>query len=146
MTRKLWQNSGMDEHPFPATTLSLRVYYEDTDAGGVVYYANYAKYLERGRTEWLRALGLEHAQLAAQTQRVFVVTRLALQYRKPARLDDVLTVHTRMARLRRASLEFAQSVWRGEQLLCDATVQVACVDARTLRPAALPARIVEHLP
>jgi len=131
--------------PLSTATLQLRVYYEDTDAGGVVYYANYAKYLERGRTEWLRALGLEHRQLAAQTQRLFVVTRLALQYRKPARLDDLLTVRTGVAQVRRVSLEFAQSVWRGDALLCDATVQVACVHAQTLRPAALPAQIVDAL-
>jgi len=129
----------------PASTLQLRVYYEDTDAGGVVYYANYAKYLERGRTEWLRALGLEHASLAATTHRIFVVTRLSLQYRKPARLDDVLTVHTGVAHLGRASLEFAQSVRRGAELLCDATVQVACVHAQTFRPAALPAQVRELL-
>jgi len=132
-------------HAIPDSTLQLRVYYEDTDAGAVVYYANYAKYLERGRTEWLRALGLEHRQLAAQTQRLFVVTRLALQYRKPARLDDLLTVRTGVAQARRASLEFAQSVWRADTLLCDATVQVACVHAQTLRPAALPAQIVDAL-
>jgi len=133
----------MDTHPLPSTTLTLRVYYEDTDAGGVVYYANYAKYLERGRTEWLRAQGLEHTTLAAQTQCAFVVTRLSLQYRKPARLDDVLTVHTRIAHPGRASLQFAQSVQRESELLCDGTVQVACVHAQTFRPVALPAQILE---
>jgi len=124
-----------------ATTLNLRVYYEDTDAGGVVYYANYAKYLERGRTEWLRALGLEHTSLAATAQCLFVVTRLNLRYRKPARLDDLLTVHTSVAQAKRASLEFAQSVTRGEELLCEGNVQVACVHAQTLRPAALPVQL-----
>jgi len=130
----------MDASHLPTTTLQLRVYYEDTDAGGVVYYANYAKYLERGRTEWLRNLGLTHAQLAAQ--RIFVVTRLGLQYRRPARLDDMLVVHTRVQHLRRASLTFAQSVRRDAQLLCDASVQVACVHAQTFRPVALPAHIL----
>jgi len=121
-----------------ATTLSLRVYYEDTDAGGIVYYANYAKYLERGRTEWLRVLGVQQTQLAAETQRVFVVTRLALQYRKPARLDDTLVVHSDVARVGRASLDFAQAVRRDGELLCEASVQIACVHAHTFRPAALP--------
>jgi len=132
----------MDATLFPTSTLSLRVYYEDTDAGGVVYYANYAKYLERGRTEWLRALGLAHVQLAAQTQRTFVVTRLGLQYRKPARLDDMLTVHTAVARLGKASLDFAQSVRRDGELLCDGIIQVACVHAQTFRPVALPAQLL----
>jgi len=135
----------MDVSLLPTSTLQCRVYYEDTDAGGVVYYANYAKYLERGRTEWLRALGLQHTQLAAASQRVFVVTRLSLQYRKPARLDDMLTVHTRIAHLGRASLDFAQSVQCGGELLCDAVVQVACVHAQTFRPAALPVELLGKL-
>jgi len=132
----------MDVSLLPTSTLQCRVYYEDTDAGGVVYYANYAKYLERGRTEWLRALGVQHAQLAAASQRAFVVARLSLQYRKPARLDDMLTVYTRIAHLGRASLDFAQSVQRDGELLCDAVVQVACVHAQTFRPAALPVELL----
>jgi len=132
----------MDVNLLPTATLQCRVYYEDTDAGGVVYYANYAKYLERGRTEWLRALGLQHTQLAATSRRMFVVTRLSLQYRKPARLDDMLTVHTRIAHLGRASLDFAQSVQCDATLLCDAVVQVACVHAQTFRPAALPMELL----
>jgi len=131
----------MDANLFPTTTLPIRVYYEDTDAGGVVYYANYAKYLERGRTEWLRAQGLQHTTLAAQTQCAFVVTRLSLQYRTPARLDDLLTVHTSIQHVGKASLTFAQSVRREAHVLCDGIVQVACVHAQTFRPMALPASI-----
>jgi len=130
------------QNTYPSTTLNLRVYYEDTDAGGVVYYANYARYLERGRTEWLRALGLEHTSLAATAQCLFVVTRLNMHYRKPARLDDLLTLHTRVAQAQRASLEFAQSVTRGADLLCEGTVRVACVHAQTLRPTALPVQLL----
>lgn len=125
--------------------LPVRVYYEDTDAGGVVYYANYAKFLERGRTEWLRDLNVDQIQLANEARRLFVVSSLAIQYRKPARLDDVVHVHSRIGRMGRASLEFDQRILRNGELLCEATVQVCCVDADTFRPAALPSNLRDLL-
>lgn len=120
------------------STLDIRVYYEDTDAGGVVFYANYLKFMERGRTEWLRALGFEQSSMAQACGRIFVVSALDMAYRKPARLDDVLTIRSRVTRLGRASIHFAQRAERSGELLAEGNIQVCCVDAATLRPAALP--------
>ncbi|WP_459616934.1 tol-pal system-associated acyl-CoA thioesterase [Bordetella sp. 2513F-2] len=119
----------------------IRVYYEDTDAGGVVFYANYLKFFERARTEWLRALGVGQAELARQTQRLFVVHSLDMAYRKPARLDDLLTIRSRITRLARASIHFAQRAERDGELLAEGSIQVCCVDAQNLRPAELPADV-----
>jgi len=117
--------------------LEIRVYYEDTDAAGVVYYANYLKFLERGRTEWLRRLGLDQSELAESQGRMFVVRHAETSYLRPARLDDMITVHTQIALLRRASIHFEQWVTRGEELLCRGTTQVCCVDVDGFRPAPL---------
>lgn len=119
--------------------LPVRVYYEDTDAGGIVYYVNYLKFMERGRTEWLRSLGFEQKNLPV----LFVVRDVQARYRKPAHLDDALTVHTQVQQCGRASLTFVQQVLRGAELLCEAQVQVACIDARAMHPCALPAPIAE---
>jgi len=118
--------------------LNIRVYYEDTDAGGVVFYANYLKYMERARTEWLRDLGVNQSELARTARRQFVVYKLDVAYRKPALLDDLLTVHSRIARLGVASIHFAQRVERGAELLAEGNVQICCVDVDTLRSAAIP--------
>ncbi len=122
----------------PRSRLDIRVYYEDTDAGGVVFYANYLKFFERGRTEWLRRLGVDQSRLAVDEHCMFVVKNVEIQYRKPARLDDLLSVHSRITRLGKASIHFSQQAEVGGQLLCDSTIQVCCVDTRTLRPTALP--------
>jgi acyl-CoA thioester hydrolase len=123
----------------------LRVYYEDTDAGGIVYYANFLKFFERCRTEWLRALGIDQSRLLRDDGLQFVVTALECEYRQPARLDDELTVEARVERLGRASLVFAQTLRRGDDLLAEGRVKVACVDARRLAPAPLPAALVAAL-
>ncbi len=127
--------------------INARVYYEDTDAGGVVYYANYLKYLERGRTEFLRALGFEQRQLANATGLAFAVRSLAAEYLKPARLDDELCIETAVEELGRAQVTFAQSIRRGEETLLTARVRVACIDLAKGRPAPLPkpihAKLVE---
>jgi acyl-CoA thioester hydrolase len=123
----------------------LRVYYEDTDAGGIVYYANFLKFFERCRTEWLRALGFEQVRLARDEGLQFVVTSIAVDYLRPARLDDELTALARMERVGGASLVFAQRLERGAELLAQGRVKVACVDARTLAPAALPAALAARL-
>ncbi|MEI2418209.1 tol-pal system-associated acyl-CoA thioesterase [Orrella sp. JC864] len=125
----------------PATStaaLTLRVYYEDTDAGGVVFYANYLKFLERARTEWLRALGVNQSELAVREHRLFVVQSLDMQYLRPARLDDLLVIHSRITRLGRASIHFAQRAERNGELLAAGNIQVCCVDAGSLKPAPLP--------
>jgi acyl-CoA thioester hydrolase len=126
---------------FPESILQVRVYYEDTDAGGVVFYANYLKFLERARTEWLRDLGVNQSALAASEQRLFVVHSLDMSYRKPARLDDLLTIRSRITRLGRASIHFAQRAERDGELLAEGNIQVCCVDAIHMRPAELPADV-----
>jgi acyl-CoA thioester hydrolase len=123
----------------------VRVYYEDTDAGGVVYYANYLKFFERCRTEWLRALGIDQSALAREQGLQFVVARIEVKYLAPARLDDELTIEARLAQLGRCSLAFEQVALRGGEPLAGAQVTVACVDARQRRPTRLPERLRELL-
>lgn len=124
---------------------SVRVYYEDTDSGGVVYYANYLKYLERARTELLRALGVEQQQLLEQTGLVFAVRSIAADYLKPARLDDLLQIETTLQDLGRAQVIFAQTIRRGETVLLTATVRVACLELARGRPAAMPKDLHQKL-
>jgi acyl-CoA thioester hydrolase len=119
--------------------IPVRVYYEDTDTAGVVYYANYLRYLERGRTEWLRALGVEQLRLAEETGIVFAVRSLNIEYLKPARLDDQLAVLTELTLAGRAQVTLKQWIERGGETLVEATVRVACLDAKKMKPAALPA-------
>lgn len=122
--------------PFP-----LRIYYEDTDAGGVVYYANYLKFFERARTEWLRALGVEQRALQADTGAIFVVAEAQVRYLLPAKLDDLLTVSVQLVELGQASLQLTQQVWRGDTLLVEGQFRIGCVDAATLRPRRMPAQV-----
>lgn len=119
----------------------VRVYYEDTDAGGVVYYANYLKYFERCRTEWLRALGVDQAQLARDEALQFVVSEIQCRYLRPARLDDELRIEARVAERARCSLQFEQRALRGAEVLAQARVTIACVDVASGRPRRLPAAI-----
>lgn len=119
-------------------TWPVRVYYEDTDAGGIVFYANYLKFFERARTEWLRAAGIGQQELREQEGAVFVVKSTSLDYHAPARLDDQLQLTLTVAKLGRASVQFDQQAWRGAQLLTSASVKVGCVDAATMRPRSLP--------
>lgn len=120
------------------TSLAVCVYYEDTDAGGIVYYANYLKFLERGRTEFLRALGYEQRLLADETGLAFAVRALNAEYLRPARLDDLIEVHTAVEELGRAQVTFAQSIRRAGETLLTATVRVACLDLARGKPAAMP--------
>lgn len=120
--------------------LSLRVYWEDTDAAGIVYYANYLKFAERGRTELLRALGIDQGALRAETGIAFAVRRCTCEYLRPARLDDALVVETALAAVGAASCEMRQTVLRGAQVLAELDVTVACV-AASGRPARLPPAI-----
>ncbi len=124
--------------------LTIRVYCEDTDLAGVVYYANYLRFIERGRTEALRDLGIDQAALKRDRGLVFVVRRLTIDYLAPAVFDDLLEVRTRIARLRGASLEMAQEVWRGDDCLIRAAVTVACMDGAG-RPQRLPGDVREAL-
>jgi acyl-CoA thioester hydrolase len=115
-----------------------RVYWEDTDGGGVVFYANYLKYMERARTEWLRSLGHAQSELAEKFGFVFAVVEVKLNYRKPARLDDELGITCLPVPEGSASLRFKQLVKRGDVVLVEGEVRVACVDAKTFRPRRLP--------
>jgi len=124
--------------------ITIRVYYEDTDLAGVVYYANYLRFIERGRTEALRDLGLDQTALKRDRGLVFVVRRLTIDYLAPAVFDDLLEVSTRITRLRGASIEMAQEVWRGADCLCRAAVTVAFIDAGG-RPQRLPGDVRDRL-
>jgi acyl-CoA thioester hydrolase len=122
----------------------LRVYYEDTDAAGIVYYANYLRFIERGRTEFLRALG--HDQNLLMKEGVaFAVRSVAAEYLKPARLDDQLMIETAIAELGGAQLVFSQRVVRGEDLLLDAKIRVACIAPVSGRPIRIPPAIHAQL-
>jgi len=122
-------------------TFPLRVYWEDTDAGGVVYYASYLRFLERARSEWLRALGVDQAALQRDERLQFVVVEANIRYHRPARFDDALAVTVKLAELRGASVTFGQEIRRGGdagELLVSATVKAACLDSDSLRPRPLP--------
>jgi acyl-CoA thioester hydrolase len=123
-----------------STPLSVRVYYEDTDTAGIVYYANYLRFLERGRTEYLRELGFEQSVLAGRRV-AFAVRSVQAEYLKPARLDDVLLVETGIGSLGRAQLSFDQVITRGQDRLLDAKIRVACIDPVSGKPIAIPAEV-----
>jgi acyl-CoA thioester hydrolase len=120
-------------------TWTVRVYYEDTDTGGVVYYANYLKFFERARTEWLRAAGFGQQALAADLGLQFVVARIECDYLRPARLDDVIELDVRVIKTGRVSVVFEQAARRGAEVLAAARVRAGCVDTRTLAPRPMPA-------
>lgn len=124
---------------------ALRVYWEDTDAGGVVFYANYLKYFERARTEWLRASGVSQEALKREAQTIFVVSDTSVRYLQPARLDDWLEVSVEVTERGRASLVVAQRCWRGDTLLAEGSVRIGCVDAGTFRPRRIPNSLLERL-
>jgi acyl-CoA thioester hydrolase len=119
-------------------TIPVRVYWEDTDAGGVVYYASYLKFLERARSEWLRALGIDQVKLQREERLQFVVVEANIRYHRPARFDDELVVSVTLESLRGASVQMAQEVRRAGELLVSAAVRAACIDADTLKPRPLP--------
>lgn len=121
--------------------MPVRVYYEDTDAAGIVYYASYLRFFERARTEWVRDLGVNQGQYMAETGLAFAVRKLEVDYHKPARLDDLLTVTLSVAHIGRAQLVFEQSVLRGDTLLVAATVSAACVDTQRMRAVGIPESI-----
>lgn len=123
----------------------VRVYYEDTDAGGIVFYANYLKFFERARTEWLRALGVQQQTLLDADNTAFVVKNVTLDYHAAARLDDELTIRTSVEKLGRASVQFMQQAWCGDTLLNTASVTVCCVDMTTMRPRPLPDHVAAKM-
>ena len=125
--------------------LPLRVYYEDTDAGGIVYYANYLKFAERGRTEWLRDLGFHNSTLRAECGILIVVKAAEIDYIKSAVLDDSLVLETRVDSVGGSSLKMTQFVTRGDDLICTMKIVLVCVSAQTMRPARWPQNLREKL-
>jgi acyl-CoA thioester hydrolase len=127
----------------------VRVYWEDTDAGGVVYYANYLKFMERARTEWLRSLGIEQIPLKEQHGLILVITHIEADYKRSARYGDLLQVASRMTSIGKASMSFEQTIYRhevGGELLLEGKAKAACVDVVSFKPRPLPKTIVEKLP
>ncbi len=142
----------MSESLQTAFNWPVRVYWEDTDAGGIVFYANYLKFFERARTEWLRALGIEQQRLRDEVGGMFVVTDTQLHYQRPARLDDLLLVTARVLEAGRASLTIEQSALlqtgqpdQAPALLCSGTIRIGWVDAASLRPQRIPPAILTAL-
>ena len=133
----------------PPFSFPLRVYWEDTDAGGIVFYANYLKFFERARTEWLRSLGHEQERLRVETGVMFVVTDTAVSFLRPARLDDRLDVTVQVQHAGLARMTIAQQAWRasarGNELLAQGTIRIACVNAGTFRPQRIPISITRSL-
>ena len=126
-------------------TWTVRVYYEDTDAGGIVFYANYLKFFERARTEWLRAAGVDQQRLIEREGAAFVVKNANIDYHAPARLDDEITLTLTIEKLGRASVQFAQKAYKGDLLLVEASVKVGCVDIATVRPRSLPGDVADKM-
>ena len=123
--------------------MPVRVYWEDTDAGGIVYHAAYLAFMERARSEWLRAAGVDQRGLREAERVQFAVVDMQIAWKRPARYDDLLTVTAAIAEQRGASVTFGQTVLRGEELLVAATVRVAAIDADTLRPRRLPGQFIK---
>jgi acyl-CoA thioester hydrolase len=140
------KNNSTDSSGGGAFRWPIRVYYEDTDVGGVVYHGNYVRFFERARTEHLRALGLELHTLREREDILFVIRAMELDFRKPARFNDSLWVTSEIEQIRSASIFFRQAVFRGEsELLCEARVQVVCLAAEAFRPKPVPDFMLQRL-
>jgi acyl-CoA thioester hydrolase len=140
-------STAQDPVPTPLTgaagfAMPVRVYWEDTDAGGVVFYANYLKFFERARTEWLRVLGVEQQSLRDDTGAIFVVADVTLRYLAAARLDDLLMVSVRVVERGQASMLLEQQALRGDTVLVSGQIRIGCVHADTLKPRRMPAQVL----
>jgi len=136
--------------PAPVFRLALRVYWEDTDAAGIVFYANFLKFFERARTEWLRTKGYSQEQMRTERGTDFIVTDASVSYRRPARLDDLLDVTVALMRVGQASLQIAQQASRivpdgTNELLADGTIRIGCVELGTYRPRRIPTEILRSI-
>lgn len=123
----------------------VRVYYEDTDAGGVVFYANYLKFFERARTEMLREMGFEQDQLINEQKIIFVVRSVQVDYLTPACFNELLDVTASVTLAKKVSMSFEQTITRDDQLLCKGTIRIACLDAETMKPKAIPDNLLQKL-
>ena len=135
------------ESPVPAAHFHhpVRVYWEDTDAGGIVFYANYLKFFERARTEWLRALGHSQQEMVDTTGCMFVVQDTHVRYLRPARLDDLLVVTVDVTERGKASLRIRQQAWCGDRLLAEGEIRIGCVERATMKPHRIPSPILEAI-
>ena len=136
--------------PAPVFRLALRVYWEDTDAAGIVFYANFLKFFERARTEWLRTKGYSQEQLRTERGTGFIVTDASISYRRPARLDDLIDVTVALTRVGQTSLQIAQQALRivpdgTNELLADGTIRIGCVELGTYRPRRIPTEILQSI-
>ncbi len=130
----------------PALSFPIQVYWEDTDAGGIVYHANYIRYMERARSDWLRQIGFsQNEERTREGGVLFVVAAIEIKYLKSAVLDDSLVVRTEIERLGRASINFLQEVWRGDERLVSGKVRVGVLDAQTRQPVPLPAPLHDKI-
>ena len=136
------KHSALNTQPF---SWPIRVYYEDTDRGVVVYYANYLKFLERARSEWLRALGVGQTELATRERIAFVVRSVVIEYLKPSLFDDSLQVTVELVKVGASQIVVAQQVMRAGETLVTAEVKVACVDAQSFKPVRIPKSIVTRI-
>jgi acyl-CoA thioester hydrolase len=135
----------MTSNEAPAFIHLLRIYWEDTDAGGVVFYANYLKFFERARTEWLRTLGFHQERMRTEGGAMFVVADTRVRYLSPARLDDLLEVSVRVVESGRASLRLVQQACRGGQTLAEGEIRIGCVDTGTFKPRRIPNDILDAI-
>jgi acyl-CoA thioester hydrolase len=135
------------ESPVPAAHFHhpVRVYWEDTDAGGIVFYANYLKFFERARTEWLRALGHSQQEMVDTTGCMFVVQDTHVRYLRPARLDDLLVITVDVTERGKASLRIRQQAWCGDRLLAEGEIRIGCVERATMKPTRIPGPILEAI-
>ena len=132
--------AGIKTFSFP-----VRIYFEDTDSGGVVYHANYLKFMERARTEWLRSIGIDQRHLKHQERIMFVVHRIDIQYKLPARFNDDLIVKSELIDIGSSKIEFRQMIYRDHELLIDASVDVACIDSEKFKPVRIPSTVKQTM-
>ena len=126
-------------------SLPIRIYFEDTDSGGVVYHSNYLKFMERARTEWLRSIGIDQRHLKQDHQIMFVVHRIDIQFKLPARFNDDLIVKSELKDIGSSKIEFRQMIYRNDEMLIDANVDIACIDSEKFKPVRIPPTIKQTM-
>jgi acyl-CoA thioester hydrolase len=126
-------------------SLPIRIYFEDTDSGGVVYHSNYLKFMERARTEWLRSIGIDQRHLKQDNHIMFVVHRIDIQFKLPARFNDELIVKSELKDIGSSKIEFRQMIYRNDEMLIDASVDIACIDSKKFKPVRIPPTIKQTM-
>ena len=132
--------AGIKTFSFP-----VRIYFEDTDSGGVVYHSNYLKFMERARTEWLRSIGIDQRHLKHEELIMFVVHRIDIQYKLPARFNDDLVVKSELLEIGSSKIEFRQMIYRDAEMLIDAHVDIACIDSEKFKPVRIPSTVKQTM-